>query len=170
MITYCYIDRHDYDALFPFMSNVLPDVFLPAVFSWSNWLWAYSIYRSRAFPASVIKDVCPEATDGILLPLFDSLNHSIDCQVSWHLTTNDTDVTEHRIAFRTAADLINGAELFNNYGAKGNEELLLCHGFCIEGNVADTVNIKLGFGGPKADELRCFLNPYFCNTVIFLKT
>lgn len=34
-------------------------------------------------------------------------------------------------------------ELFNNYGQKGNEELLLAYGFAIENNPADSAALKI---------------------------
>ena len=40
-----------------------------------------------------------------------------------------------------------GAEIFNNYGAKPNAELILGYGFTLEDNPDDTIVLKLGGGG-----------------------
>lgn len=37
-----------------------------------------------------------------------------------------------------------GSQLFNNYGAKPNEELLLGYGFVLDSNPDDIVNLRLG--------------------------
>ena len=51
----------------------------------------------------------------VLLPVFDITNHSPLAKVSWGLNAFDcTFVTEHEVA--------GGAQIWNNYGYKGNEE------------------------------------------------
>lgn len=45
---------------------------------------------------------------------------------------------------RTAVD--EGAEIFNNYGAKPNSELLLGYGFTLPDNPDDTIVLKIGGG------------------------
>lgn len=46
-----------------------------------------------------------------------------------------------------------GAELFNNYGAKPNEELLLGYGFVIPSNPDDVLGLRLGTAGLSTDVL-----------------
>lgn len=42
-----------------------------------------------------------------------------------------------------------GEEVFNNYGQKGNEELLLAYGFAIENNTADSAALKIKIPEPR---------------------
>lgn len=42
---------------------------------------------------------------------------------------------------------LKGEEVFNNYGAKPNDELLLGYGFLLEDNPEDFVSVKLGTNG-----------------------
>lgn len=43
-----------------------------------------------------------------------------------------------------------GSVLFNNYGFKSNEELLLSYGFMLPGNLADFFHITLSLGARPA--------------------
>lgn len=45
---------------------------------------------------------------------------------------------------------VQGAILFNNYGFKSNEELLLSYGFMLPDNLADFFHITLSLGAPPA--------------------
>ena len=48
------------------------------------------------------------------------------------------------MAFAAGADGIEAqAEIFNNYGSKANDELLLAHGFALENNEHDRVALKM---------------------------
>jgi hypothetical protein len=44
----------------------------------------------------------------------------------------------------TAEPVASGAQIYNNYAPKGNEELLLGYGFCVENNPCDQFAIRLG--------------------------
>ncbi|EGV65954.1 hypothetical protein PSN45_003240 [Yamadazyma tenuis] len=111
--------------------------------SFTNYLWSSLILKSRSFPAYLIKNVDKEKDikmdEAMLLPVVDLLNHSMKADVEWSVTrTGGTDFFN----FKSNSALV-GRELFNNYGRKGNEELLLAYGFCIEGNEADTTALKI---------------------------
>lgn len=41
--------------------------------------------------------------------------------------------------------MLQGSEVFSNYGHKSNEELILSYGFVIPNNPADFVHVSLGF-------------------------
>ncbi len=104
--------------------------------SFDDYLWASTIYTSRSFPAYIIY---PE-TDrdlSMLLPIVDLINHKPLTRITWNGTTENTfDVT-------VDGTFTERSEIFNNYGAKGNEELLMGYGFCIKDNFADTVALKV---------------------------
>ena len=52
----------------------------------------------------------------------------------------------------TEARVGKGGELFNNYGARPNEELLFSHGFALVNNPLDTVDLVLSSRGPGAGD------------------
>lgn len=57
------------------------------------------------------------------------------------------------ISFLSPNPIPSGSEVFNNYGAKSNESLLMSYGFVIPENPDDTVVLKLGGAPPEAQEV-----------------
>ncbi|KAK9471265.1 uncharacterized protein V1510DRAFT_404245 [Dipodascopsis tothii] len=106
---------------------------LPAACSWDLYLWACTVLTSRAFPSTLFGE--PESYP-VLVPLVDALNHRPREAVEWA-------VGPAGMALVAAAARPCGAELFNNYGPKGNEELLMGYGFCLPDNEFDTVALRL---------------------------
>lgn len=111
--------------------------------SFPNYLWSSFILKSRAFPAYLIKNVDQtldiKLDEVILLPVIDFLNHEPSANVEW--SVSNTDSTNY---FNLKSNSLEaGLEAFNNYGRKGNEELLLSYGFCIENNQADSCALRL---------------------------
>lgn len=112
--------------------------------SFANYLWASMILKSRSFPAYLLKDNIESKhtfkdDEVMLLPLIDLLNHNPKALVHWSVNKLDD-----QAYFNFKADQDNEfPEVFNNYGQKGNEELLLAYGFVIEGNPADTTALKI---------------------------
>lgn len=111
--------------------------------SFANYLWASTILKSRSFPAYLIKDANQTADhlhdEAMLLPLIDLLNHSSQAKVEWAVKEKN-----EQLCFCFNSNSIEvGQEVFNNYGMKGNEELLLAYGFCIENNPADSAALSL---------------------------
>lgn len=111
-------------------------------FTEEEYIWASTIFTSRSFPASLIY---PEEDKflSMLIPFVDFLNHKPYTLINWDAHDG---MNFRLVAGETIAE---GQEAFNNYGAKGNEELLLGYGFCIKNNPFDTVPLKLAFN-PKA--------------------
>lgn len=106
--------------------------------NFANYLWSSIILKSRSFPAYLLKDdssTSIKKDEAMLLPLIDLLNHNPKSNVSWL-------VDEKYFSFKSDSASPD-SELFNNYGMKGNEELLLGYGFCIENNSADSAALKL---------------------------
>ncbi|CAK7901617.1 protein-lysine N-methyltransferase Efm1p [[Candida] anglica] len=107
--------------------------------SFPNYLWASMILKSRSFPNYLIKEYMKDDSikqdEAMLLPIIDLLNHNMSAKVNWSATAEFFDFNSESI--------IKDSELFNNYGMKGNEELLLAYGFCIEKNVADSAALKI---------------------------
>lgn len=125
-----------------------PELFPEGSISLKALLWARGMFTSRGAPAelahSMIETIGKEPADtmgaGVMLPLFDLLNHRVGQPITWlsnlrgvHFQTND------RIEM--------GAEVFNNYGDKPNEELLFFHGFTLREDNCDAVSVSMVVSG-----------------------
>ena len=114
--------------------------FPEASISWSDFLWAYTVYSSRAFPRLLALPPPEDASlvmPGIILPFADMMNHKKRSPVSWNQHPDGVAITVH-------TNVAKGEEIFNNYGGKPNEELLMHYGFAEENNPEDCVTITLG--------------------------
>ena len=100
--------------------------------------WARGCYLSRRFPPRLLDAKAPSTgAPGVLLPFFDLLNHGKGTEIEWRGDGKS-------VAFAAGADGIEAqAEIFNNYGSKANDELLLAHGFALENNEHDRVALKM---------------------------
>jgi hypothetical protein len=120
-----------------------------------DYLWGATVLSSRSFPSRLITgDLTVEAETGpesalsnpILIPVMDMLNHRPNHPVTWLTSTT-------KITFVAETEYPANKEIFNNYGAKGNEEctppsvltnsVLMGYGFCLKDNPHDTVSLKL---------------------------
>lgn len=93
------------------------------------------------------------STLGIMLPLLDMMDHKPCHAVQWEafaVTTmattthsnndnNNTRQQRRRIRFRCVHPIAKGEPIWNNYGPKGNGELLGTYGFATKDNVMDSV-------------------------------
>ncbi|KNE68962.1 hypothetical protein, variant [Allomyces macrogynus ATCC 38327] len=162
--------------------------------TFANFLWARTSCSSRAFPSdlrvveqgrtneSKDDDVAGIGRDGVhavmqpgpdgkyppckcflaLWPLFDMLNHRRGQSMMWDATR------DNGIWFTTGVSMTKGEEVFNSYGPKGNDELLLSYGFCLDipNNPDDYVPIKINFAqDPLRDRKESFLT--HCNLLPF---
>ncbi|KAI8890857.1 hypothetical protein K501DRAFT_34316 [Backusella circina FSU 941] len=50
--------------------------------SWDEFLWAYTVYSSRAFPYTLI-DPTSKSNSEVLFPLVDALNHKPNTKITW---------------------------------------------------------------------------------------
>ena len=87
----------------------------------SAWLWAEDGYASRSFPPQVAG--WPQGDEPILIPGFDALNHRRAEPVTWSFREPALAVFTLRRAYSQ------GEQVYNNYGAKSNEELCSSYGF-----------------------------------------
>lgn len=102
--------------------------------SWSLYKWAATIMSSRCFPASALannvlmKDAfdnrnlqLPGSADSlepgspVLIPGIDLLNHRPSAKVTWQWTSISCRLV-------TNENLVDGTQIWNNYGQKSNEE------------------------------------------------
>ncbi|KAG0669802.1 hypothetical protein C6P45_003322 [Maudiozyma exigua] len=115
-------------------------IYRPDEIEWDSFIayfWAHLTYTSRAFPERIINPNCDES-DVMLLPIVDLLNHGNRTKVEW-----STDKDGSFCYTNLEKDIPEGNEIFNNYGAKSNEELLYGYGFTIKDNEFDTVLLVL---------------------------
>ena len=96
----------------------------------------------------------PGSTLGILIPLMDMIDHKNAHPVQWESIYNPS-TQQRSIRFRSCVEVKEGDELYNNYGPKGNLELLATYGFAISNNVLDSVEgIVLGISIPNSSNER----------------
>ncbi|KAH3667237.1 hypothetical protein OGAPHI_002886 [Ogataea philodendri] len=105
--------------------------------SFHAYLWAYSIYLSRAFPYFMVDKKETDLNKGFLLPIVDLLNHENGHTVKWGFED------DHFEFYSLDKTLSQGDEIFNNYGDKANIDLLLTYGFVLDKNPHDTTSITL---------------------------
>lgn len=110
-----------------------------SMYSFDEYQWACIMYTSRSFPARIIY---PNTEEGLsmLVPIIDSVNHKPQTPIHWEGTVDGS------FDLRSAYNIEKGQEIFNNYGAKGNEELMFGYGFALENNKFDIVSLKLNLG------------------------
>ncbi|KAJ3932166.1 MAG: SET domain protein [Lentinula lateritia] len=122
-------------------------------FTWELYLTSASHISSRAFPSTLLSQnpslLSSPSTEPILLPGIDSLNHARGQPVSWVVTyPNELNQTpEPCVSLILHSPTPASSELFNNYGAKPNSELILGYGFSLAENPDDTIILKIGGGG-----------------------
>merc|ERR1719464_1391346 len=71
-----------------------------------------------------------------MVPLLDLLNQRSDADLT-------VKVRAGHLEFICDAGVKAGEQLWNNYGAKANDELLLHYGFAVEDNPCDSVQLAL---------------------------
>ncbi|CUS20873.1 LAQU0S02e00320g1_1 [Lachancea quebecensis] len=107
--------------------------------SFTAYLWSAYIVSSRAFPELILEH--PDLKDinqAFLYPVVDFFNHHNGQKVQWQLN-KDT----NGVSFSSGDQIERGEEIFNNYGDKSNEELLLNYGFAMPNNENDLSTLTL---------------------------
>ncbi|OCF32850.1 cytoplasmic protein [Kwoniella heveanensis BCC8398] len=134
--------------------------------TWWRYLAIATYMSSRSFPSKLLKipegqksqitpaekrkvDEEEEVSQPVLLPGVDIFNHARNQPILWLSSPvqstsapNSDPIPSISLVSTQGSDA--GVQLFNNYGAKPNEELLLGYGFVIPSNPEDTVNLRLG--------------------------
>lgn len=120
--------------------------------------WASTIFGSRSFTSTVLHDTPPadkarpsfgrgdpkhqlltklfSERFAVLLPLLDILNHKPLALVEWQARVDF-------VGLQVDEDYASGQEVFNNYGPRDNEGLLLSYGFVLEDNPFEHVLISI---------------------------
>ncbi|CAO3648430.1 unnamed protein product [Mucor fragilis] len=123
------------------MVEHLPQEIYKDDITWEDFLWGYSVFSSRAFPYALIDPTSTDQSE-VLFPLVDALNHKPNTKITW---SRNGDPETGSLSFVAGQAYNTGEEIFNNYGPKSNEELLLGYGFCFEYNEFDHIAIKPNF-------------------------
>ncbi|KAF9077069.1 SET domain-containing protein [Rhodocollybia butyracea] len=123
-----------------------------SAFTWELYLTSGSHISSRAFPSTLLSKtpslISSPSTEPVLLPGIDALNHARGQPVSWVVIYPDEshNILEPYVSLVLHNAMPAGSELFNNYGAKANSELILGYGFSLAENPDDTIVLKIGGG------------------------
>jgi hypothetical protein len=107
---------------------------------------------SRAFPSSILSPepslLSTPSTSPVLIPGVDLLNHKRGHPVSWIVSCQDPQETTDTVSIvahpTSCADTAPLVQVFNNYGPKPNDELILGYGFSILDNPDDTLTLLIG--------------------------
>eukprot|EP01133_Synstelium_polycarpum_P004239 gene4239-4946_t len=126
------------DLLFPELSNQFPNVFPESLFTWENFLWARSLFDSRAIQLKIDGKIV-----NCLVPMADMINHNTHAQISRRHFDQDSD------CFRmvSCCGVPANAQIFLHYGALQNWELAHYYGFVMPNNCYDSMHI--GFDMPE---------------------
>ncbi|MCJ1265286.1 hypothetical protein MMC22_005161 [Lobaria immixta] len=110
--------------------------------SWLLYKWAATIFASRSFPGSALASSAESVGNAlntecpVLIPGVDLLNHCPLVKVTWLWGRSDCSVINDDPIKRTS-------QVWNNYGPKSNEELILGYGFSLFRNPADFCSLAV---------------------------
>jgi hypothetical protein len=84
----------------------------------------------------------------VLVPLVDALNHARSTPISWSVDKLENGTASSQMMTKSLSLVSHKRtepfeEVFNNYGAKPNDELLLGYGFTLANNSEDVLLLKL---------------------------
>ncbi|KAI9717145.1 MAG: hypothetical protein M1812_004893 [Candelaria pacifica] len=128
------------------ISILMEEAWDTAGYTWPLALWAATILSSRSFISSLLVSALPadvketsmakENSFPVLYPLADTVNHRPEAKISWHTGPEE-------LGLVIEDSLAPGDIIWNNYGQKSNEELLLGYGFCVPDNPFDQFGLKI---------------------------
>ncbi|GAM17363.1 hypothetical protein SAMD00019534_005380 [Acytostelium subglobosum LB1] len=129
------------DMLFPELSEQYPTIFPESLFSWENFLWARSLFDSRAIQLKIDGKIM-----NCLVPMADMVNHHVTAQISQRHFDQEAD------AFKmiSCCSIGPSAQIYLHYGALQNWELSLYYGFVIPNNSYESFHI--GFDLPDDED------------------
>ncbi|KAG7835720.1 hypothetical protein KL942_005086 [Ogataea angusta] len=127
-------EEYDQGEIFnSLMEEISSECRYPPSFAW--FLWAHLIVTSRGFPYKLID---PNTSDDavMLLPIIDLFNHKPRSKVTWIPSFEGFEL-------KLQGGAEKNGELFNNYGPKGNEELLMGYGFALVDNENEQLQLTI---------------------------
>lgn len=96
--------------------------------------WARGMLQSRQFPGSFSGSTGNQSF--CMVPLLDLLNHKDTADVTVRVRAG-------MLEFICDDAVPAGQQVWNNYGSKANDELLMSYGFAVSGNSLDSVSLAL---------------------------
>lgn len=96
--------------------------------------WARGMLQSRQFPGGFGGQDTTTAL--CMVPLLDILNHNPSADVTVRISSGT-------LEFICDEGVKAGQQIWNNYGSKGNDELLMCYGFAINDNRSDAIQMAM---------------------------
>ncbi|KAL1297291.1 hypothetical protein AAFC00_004846 [Neodothiora populina] len=152
-------------------------------YTWDLFKWAATVYTSRSFNSQTVRpqdskywtaykytpqgrqtallDLSNYSQDwkdfSILFPVMDAGNHNPNARVDWAYDPG-------RFSFTVSDGVKAGEEVFNNYGPKGNDELLMGYGFCAADNPHDGILLSMRPPPPPLQEMLRVIHPGYFKT------
>lgn len=144
-----------------------PLIFPPGSITWERWVWAYSVFNSRIFPASSFLNDGEENAEahkplnaedklyspphvwdelGVLIPFLDMFNHESEAKsVLWQQNCS-TENVEHLPRALVTKKIKKQQQIYSCYGLDNstNTEMLLSYGFAQMLNPVDAAGIGWG--------------------------
>lgn len=145
--------------------------------------WAATVYTSRSFNSQTVRpqdskhwtaykhtpqgrqtvllDLSSYPQDwkdfSILFPVMDAGNHNPNARVDWAYDPG-------RFSFTVSDGVDAGDQVFNNYGPKGNDELLMGYGFCSADNPHDGILLSMRPPPPPLQQMLRVIHPGYFRT------
>ncbi len=134
---------NQYDALFPALSDGIPDVFPRELYTRENVAWATEVWNAYGMTVQLEDGECgeqaPPRTRTCLPPAALLCNHAL-----WPHCVRYSRLRRGALHLPVARSVKRGEEVFVSYGAKSNAELLLFYGFALrEPNPYDETPLAL---------------------------
>ncbi|KAI5237028.1 SET domain-containing protein [Aureobasidium subglaciale] len=149
-------------------------------YTWNLFRWAATVYSSRSFNGLT---VTPQGSQhwtaykhdsngtstvllnhndyiedwkkfSVLFPAIDIGNHNPNARVDW---TYDPD----RFSLNVSERIEPGSQVYNNYGPKSSEELLMGYGFCAPGNPYDGLLLAMRPPPPPLQQMLSITHPEY---------
>ena len=134
---------NQYDALFPALSDGIPDVFPRELYTRENVAWATEVWNAYGMTVQLEDgeggEQAPPRTRTCLPPAALLCNHAL-----WPHCVRYSRLRRGALHLPVARSVKRGEEVFVSYGAKSNAELLLFYGFALrEPNPYDETPLAL---------------------------
>lgn len=97
---------------------------------------------------------------GAFVPLCDMTNHSPNARVDYF-----SDIISDRFALMTRDGVAKGKQIYNNYGLRSNEKLLLNYGFIMSNNPTDSFYFKISFSSETSSSSIHEIDPISLDTI-----
>ncbi|KAI5196713.1 hypothetical protein AUEXF2481DRAFT_5995 [Aureobasidium subglaciale EXF-2481] len=149
-------------------------------YTWELFRWAATVYSSRSFNGLTVtprgsqhwtaykhdsnggSTVLLNHSDyiedwkkfSVLFPAIDIGNHNPNARVDW---TYDPD----RFSLNVSERIEPGSQVYNNYGPKSSEELLMGYGFCAPGNPYDGLLLAMRPPPPPLQQMLSITHPEY---------